>query len=83
MRLVVAIILVLLPLTKEALNATKLMGIIVALFGFLVVWETFGGLLKGASVLEPWSNRHPPPESEDEESENQNNHKPPAPNQAC
>lgn len=72
MRLVVAIILVLLPLSEEKLNATQLMGIIVALFGFLVVWETVGGLLKGACFWEPWTDRHAPKEAVEPESTEQN-----------
>lgn len=60
MRLVVCIIFALLPLAEEHLNCTKFMGISVALFIFLLIWETVGSLLKGASLYEPWTDRHPP-----------------------
>lgn len=63
MRLVVAIVLILLPETHDHLSATEFMGVITALFAFLVIWETVGGLLKGATIFEPWTNRHPPEDS--------------------
>lgn len=55
MRLVVAIILVLLPITDETrLNAVQLLSTVMGLFAFVVVWETVGGLLKGAKIYEKW-----------------------------
>ena len=63
MRLVVAIILVLLPITsKEQLNPVQLLSIVMALFASVVIWETVGGLQKGARVYEKWDGRNMPPE---------------------
>ncbi|KAK5989619.1 hypothetical protein PT974_07873 [Cladobotryum mycophilum] len=69
MRLVIAIVLIALPATHEYLSTTQFMAVVMALFTVLTVWETIGGLLKGASVFEPWENRNPPPE--DAESNNE------------
>jgi low temperature requirement protein LtrA len=61
MRLVVALILVLLPLTsKEHFGPVRLLSTIVGLFAFVVFWETIGGLMKGARVYESWEGRNPP-----------------------
>ncbi|KAL7795959.1 bacterial low temperature requirement A domain-containing protein [Trichoderma ceciliae] len=60
MRLVVAIILIALPATVDHLSTTNFMAIVMSLFAFLVVWETIGGLFKGAQFFEPWTDRHPP-----------------------
>ena len=62
MRLVVAVILAVIPVTHDHLTATQFMVVVMSLFAFLTIWETIGGLMKGASVFEPWSGRHPPPE---------------------
>ena len=65
MRFVVAIILVLLPLTHDTLSATQLTVTIMGLFAFLTVWETVGGLASGVKMFEPWSEgRHPPREDD-------------------
>jgi low temperature requirement protein LtrA len=65
MRLVVAIILVLLPITsKEQLNPVQLLSIVMALFAFVVIWETVGGLQKGARVYEKWEGRNMPQEGD-------------------
>lgn len=66
MRLVIGVILIILPKTHDALTTTEFMVIVMALFAFLTIWETIGGLLKGASVFEPWSDRHAPPEADEE-----------------
>ncbi|KAL7926146.1 bacterial low temperature requirement A domain-containing protein [Trichoderma austrokoningii] len=60
MRLVVAIILLALPATNDGLSTTDFMAIVMSLFAFLVIWETIGGLLKGAQLFEPWVDRNPP-----------------------
>ncbi|KAJ2968040.1 hypothetical protein NQ176_g9374 [Zarea fungicola] len=60
MRLVIAIILTVVPVTHEHLNATQFMVLVMGLIAFLTIWETFGGLLKGATVFEPWTDDHPP-----------------------
>lgn len=54
MRLIVAAITIALPATHGVLNTTEFMGIVMAMFVFLTLWETIGGLLKGARVFEPW-----------------------------
>lgn len=71
MRLVVSIILLVLPLAHHHLTTTEFMAIVMSLFAFLTIWETVGGLLKGASVFEPWHDRHPPPEESDAEALNE------------
>lgn len=54
-RLISAIILVLSPLTShEQFDDTSLLGIGTALSAFTVIWETYGGLEKGACFLESW-----------------------------
>lgn len=63
MRLVVAIILCLIPLTGEHFNATRYMVLVMALIAFLAIWETVGGLQKRAKIFEPWSDDHPPRQS--------------------
>lgn len=62
MRLVVAVILAVLPETHKELNATEFVCTVMGLFLLVTVWETVGGLLKGAKVWESWEGRHPPPE---------------------
>jgi low temperature requirement protein LtrA len=65
MRLLVAIVLVLLPITsKEQLNPVQLLSIVMALFAFVVIWETVGGLQKGARVYEKWEGRNMPREED-------------------
>ena len=54
MRLIVAINLICLPLTKERLTAFEFLAIVMALFAWVVIWETIGGLMKGAGLVEPW-----------------------------
>ncbi|KAK2608864.1 hypothetical protein QQS21_002577 [Conoideocrella luteorostrata] len=68
MRLVIAVILAVLPETHDHLTATEFIVIVMALFAFLTIWETIGGLMKGATVFEPWSNVHPPDEDVEAES---------------
>lgn len=60
MRLIIAIILAVLPETHDHLTATEFMVIVMSLFAFLTIWETIGGLMKGASIFEPWTGVHPP-----------------------
>ncbi|OAA58171.1 low temperature requirement protein A [Cordyceps fumosorosea ARSEF 2679] len=60
MRLVVAIILIIIPVTHGHFNATQFMVLIMALIAFLTIWETIGGMLKGATIFEPWTDAHPP-----------------------
>lgn len=60
MRLVVAIILMVIPVTHEHFNATQFMVIVMGLIAFLTIWETIGGMLKGATIFEPWTDAHPP-----------------------
>ncbi|KAJ6440117.1 low temperature requirement protein A [Purpureocillium lavendulum] len=62
MRLIVAIILIVLPETHDHLNTTQFMAVVMSLVAFLTVWETVGGLLKGATFFEPWTDIHEPPE---------------------
>jgi low temperature requirement protein LtrA len=65
MRLAVAIVLVLLPITtKEQLNPVQLLSIVMALFAFVVIWETVGGLQNGARVYEKWEGRNMPREED-------------------
>lgn len=70
MRLVVAIVLCLLPLASPAtLPVVALLCTVAGLFVFVVVWETVGGLVRGAGVYErwgpekdmPWFSPFPPP----------------------
>lgn len=68
MRPVVAVVLVVLPETHHRLDATQFLAIIMALFAFLTLWETIGGLLKGATLFEPWTERDPPEEPVDDTS---------------
>ena len=62
MRLVVAIVLLALPETHEHLTATKFVMTVMALFAFVTLWETAGGLMKGTRLYESWEGRHPPKE---------------------
>lgn len=62
MRLAVAVVLVLLPLTRDNLDAENLMLVVMALFAFLLIWETVGGLNKDFKVFEPWPVENPPEE---------------------
>lgn len=64
MRLVVAIILAILPETHEHLSAENFMFVVMALFAFLLIWETIGGMQRSSAIFEPWSNRHPPAEED-------------------
>jgi low temperature requirement protein LtrA len=67
MRLIVAVILVLLPITsKDQLNPVQLLSIVMALFAFTVIWETVGGLQKGARIYEKWDGRNMPLEEDGE-----------------
>jgi len=63
MRLVVAIILIVLPETHGHLNTTQLVCTVMGLFIVMTLWETVGGLMKGATIFESWEGRHPPKES--------------------
>lgn len=65
MRLVVAVILLLLPLTGDSLSVEEFMLIIAALFSFMLVWETVGGLSQEVRIFEPWTGRNPPDEVDD------------------
>ncbi|KJZ73492.1 hypothetical protein HIM_07048 [Hirsutella minnesotensis 3608] len=67
MRLAVAAVLAGLPAASEHLTTTQFMGIVMALFGFLTVWETVGGLKKGSAIFEPWKDMSPPQSYEDVE----------------
>jgi hypothetical protein len=59
--------LVLLPITsKDQLNPVQLLSIVMALFAFTVIWETVGGLQKGARVYERWDGRNIPLEEDGE-----------------
>lgn len=60
MRLAVGVVFVLLPLATE-LDDLQFLSIYMALFVFVVVWETIGGLLKGAKLWQPWEGRNMPP----------------------
>jgi hypothetical protein len=42
------------------LNSVQLLSVVMALFAFVVVWETVGGLQKGARVYEKWEGRNMP-----------------------
>lgn len=63
MRLVVAVILIVLPETHDHLNTTQFVCTVMALFAVVTLWETVGGLMKGASIFESWEGRHPPEEN--------------------
>ncbi|KAK5083511.1 hypothetical protein LTS08_003704 [Lithohypha guttulata] len=63
-RLVVAVVLVVMPETHRHLNATEFVITVMALFVLVTLWETAGGLLKGAQLYESWSDRHPPKEDQ-------------------
>jgi low temperature requirement protein LtrA len=67
MRLIIAIILVVIPESHNHLNAESFMFVIMALFAFLLIWETIGGLSRTSKFFEPWTNRNPPPEEDDRE----------------
>lgn len=59
MRPVVGIVLVLLPLTNaDEFNPTKLLSTVMGLFAFVTIWETIGGLTRGAKIWEPWHGRN-------------------------
>ncbi|KAK1765194.1 low temperature requirement protein A [Phialemonium atrogriseum] len=62
MRFIIAMILIALPETHDHLSAENFMIVVMALFAFLLIWETIGGLLKGSGIFEPWDDRNPPPE---------------------
>lgn len=62
MRLVVAIVLIVLPKTHEGLNASEFVATVMGLFAWVTLWETGGGLVKGAKIFESWAGRHPPME---------------------
>lgn len=70
-RLVIAIVLIVMPLSHNHLGTTEFMIVVMCLFAFLLVWETVAGLSKSARVFEPWTHCHPPPDdapsSHDEE----------------
>jgi hypothetical protein len=56
----VAIILVCVPLADaEKLNVTQLLSIPTGLLLFLVLWETFGSLQRGARPVESWKYEKP------------------------
>ncbi|KAH8707755.1 hypothetical protein HC256_009925 [Beauveria bassiana] len=60
MRLVVAVILMVIPATHGHFNATQFVVLVMGLVAFLTIWETIGGLLKGTTIFEPWTDIHPP-----------------------
>lgn len=60
MRLVIAVIFAIIPVTHHHFNATQFMVLVMGLIAFLTIWETVGGLLKGATIFEPWTDHHPP-----------------------
>ncbi|KAH6689880.1 bacterial low temperature requirement A protein-domain-containing protein [Plectosphaerella plurivora] len=62
MRLVIAVIITALPAGDRLVDTTQFMAILASLFVFLTIWETIGGLSKGASFFEPWT--HPTPAEE-------------------
>lgn len=62
MRLIVAVVLIALPDTHEHLTTTEFVITVMALFALVTLWETAGGLLRGASLYESWDHRHPPKE---------------------
>ena len=68
MRLAMAVILAVLPTTHDRLNAEQFMLIVMALFVFLLIWETVGGLSRNSKIFEPWDHRNPPELGEMEES---------------
>jgi hypothetical protein len=55
MRLVLAVVITALPAGYQSLDTTEFMAVLAGLFVFLTVWETIGGLSKGASFFEPWT----------------------------
>ncbi|KAF4448864.1 hypothetical protein F53441_7800 [Fusarium austroafricanum] len=67
MRLVIAIILVIIPESHNHLSAENFMFVVMALFAFLLIWETLGGMSRRSKIFEPWTGRHPPPEEDDRE----------------
>ncbi|KHN98376.1 LtrA [Metarhizium album ARSEF 1941] len=67
MRLLIAVMLVVLPETHGHLTATEFMLVFMSLFAILTVWETIGGLMKGARLFEPWTDRHAPAEGDSSE----------------
>jgi low temperature requirement protein LtrA len=67
MRLVVAVVLAVLPETHDHLTTTEFMVIVMSLFAFLTLWETFGGLMRGAGFFEPWTGRNPPADRDSSE----------------
>lgn len=62
MRLIVAVVLAVIPETHKTLNATQFVCTVMSLFLWVTLWETLGGLLKGARIWESWEGRHPPQE---------------------
>jgi len=38
----------------------KLLSTVMGLFAFVVIWETVGGLMKGAKVYERWEGTNAP-----------------------
>lgn len=62
MRLIVAIVLAVLPETHKTLNATQFVCTVMGIFLWVTLWETVGGLMKGAKIWESWEGRHPPAE---------------------
>jgi len=64
-RLFGSIVIILLPLA-EGLSALQLMSIITGLHVLALVWETIGGLQRGADIYERWGYTGPPREAEPE-----------------
>lgn len=54
MRPITGIITILIPLAHH-LNATEVLSIIMALFVFCLLWETYGSLMKDACFFEQWT----------------------------
>jgi low temperature requirement protein LtrA len=64
MRLVLAVVITALPAGYQSLDTTEFMAILAGLFVFLTIWETIGGLSKGASFFEPWTHSDAVPAEE-------------------
>ncbi|KAK2468116.1 hypothetical protein H9L39_20338 [Fusarium oxysporum f. sp. albedinis] len=67
MRLIVAIVLIIIPEPLNHLVAEEFMFVVMALYAFLLVWETVGGLSKTSKLYEPWMDKNSPPDEDDSE----------------
>ncbi|KAJ5109982.1 hypothetical protein N7532_002627 [Penicillium argentinense] len=67
MRPITGLITILLPLAHH-LNATEILSVIMAMYVFVLVWETVGSLRKGACFFERWTDTgYPERQSQDVE----------------